>query len=84
VSGYIADHSPVFKALTLNPGSWKDEDKLLMEHGNYLLWAKHLWSNIGVHAGDNRWLDPTSEPPSINMYPHAHQQWLDNNISVQL
>jgi hypothetical protein len=83
VSSYIADHGPVFKALTLNPGSWKEEDKLSMERGNYQPWAKRLWSNIGIHAGATRWLDPTSVPPSIDVYPRTHQQWLDNDVAVQ-
>jgi hypothetical protein len=83
VSGYIADHGPVFKALTLNLGLWKEDDKLSMEHGNYQPWAKRLWSNIDIHMGATRWLDPTSIPPSIDIYLRAHQQWLDNDIAVQ-
>jgi hypothetical protein len=35
VSGYVVDHGPVYKVLTLNPGLWKEDDKLSMEHGNY-------------------------------------------------
>jgi hypothetical protein len=82
VSGYVADHGPVYKALTLNPGLWKEEDKLSMERGNYQLWGKRLWSNIGIHAGATRWLDPTSVPLSIDIYPRMHRQWLDNDIAV--
>ncbi|KAJ7325588.1 hypothetical protein DFH08DRAFT_817262 [Mycena albidolilacea] len=82
ISGYVVDHGPTYKALTLNPGSWKDDDKLSMERGNYQPWAKQFWSNIGIHAGATRWLDPTSVPLSINVYPCAHQQWLDNDVAV--
>jgi hypothetical protein len=82
VSGYVADHGPIYKALTLNPESWKEDDELSMERRNYQPWAKRLWSNIGIHAGATRWLDPTSVPLSIDMYPRTHHQWLDNDVVV--
>ncbi|KAJ7323679.1 hypothetical protein DFH08DRAFT_969224 [Mycena albidolilacea] len=75
VSGYVADQGPLLKPFNLNPGTWKEEDKLTLEKGNYQLWAKKVYANISLHSGAMHWLDPNKLCPSFEMYLCAHRTW---------
>ncbi|KAJ7867477.1 hypothetical protein B0H13DRAFT_2351908 [Mycena leptocephala] len=78
----MADQGPVLKAITLNPGSWKEEEKLALEKGNYRGWATRVWNTIGLHSGATRWLDPNEQCPSLELYPRQHRIWQDNNVAI--
>jgi hypothetical protein len=69
----VADQGPLLKPFNLNPGTWKEEDKLALEKGNYRLWAKKVYTNIGLHSGATRWLDLNELCPSFEMYPRAYR-----------
>jgi hypothetical protein len=83
VSGYVADHGPLLKPFNLNPGTWKEEDKLALEKGNYRPWAKKVYATIGLQSGTTHWLDPSELCPSFKMYPHAHRIWQDNDVAIR-
>jgi hypothetical protein len=82
-SGYVADHGPFLKPFNLNPGTWKEEDKLALEKGNYWPWAKKVYANIGLQSGATRWLDPNELCPSFDMYTRAHRTWQDNDVAIR-
>jgi hypothetical protein len=82
-SGYVADHGPLLKPFNLNPGMWKEEDKLALEKGNYRTWAKKVYTTIGLQSGATRWLDPSKLCPSFDMYSRAHRIWQDNDVTIR-
>ncbi|KAJ7768633.1 hypothetical protein DFH07DRAFT_954530 [Mycena maculata] len=82
-SGYIADQGPILKPFNLNPGTWKEEDKLALERGNYREWVKKVHAQIGLQSGAMRWLDPNEIPPSFAVYPRAHRTWQDNDVAIR-
>ncbi|KAK6995691.1 hypothetical protein R3P38DRAFT_2460163, partial [Favolaschia claudopus] len=64
-------------------GTWKEEDKLALERGNYREWATKVWNFIGLNSGATRWLDPNERPPSFERYPHACRVWQDNDVAIR-
>ncbi|KAJ7231295.1 hypothetical protein B0H12DRAFT_1077220 [Mycena haematopus] len=82
-SGYVAEQGPLLKPFNLHPGTWKEEDKLSLERGNYRVWAKNVYSYIGLQSGASRWLDPSEPCPSFEMYPRAHRIWMDNDVAIR-
>ncbi|KAJ7606506.1 hypothetical protein FB45DRAFT_878439 [Roridomyces roridus] len=82
VSHYVATAGPYIKPFSLNPGTWKAEDKLSLAHDNYATWSKHVHAHIGLQSGATRWLDPTELPPSFDMYPQASRIWHDNDMAL--
>ncbi|KAJ7618382.1 hypothetical protein FB45DRAFT_871851 [Roridomyces roridus] len=83
VSRYVATAGPYIKPFSLNPGTWKVEDKLSLAHDNYAVWSKRVHAHIGLHSGATRWLDPSELPPSFDMYPQANRIWHDNDMALR-